>query len=97
MNLMVAVRRFRFADVNLEPGETFYARPAMAASLKKLGRAKDAPDETRAAVYQRRDMRAEQAPVTVSIIDDLRAQYEVKFGRKPDRRWKETRLRQELI
>ena len=29
-------------------------------------------------------------------IDDLRAEYEVKFGEKPDKRWKEARLLEKL-
>lgn len=96
MKLMVATRKFMFAGCVLEPDERFYARAPMAEALKKLRRAEEVTEEPAAPVYERRDMRAAVPVVAVSAIDDLRARYEAKHGKKADRRWKEARLRSEI-
>jgi hypothetical protein len=101
MQLLVAMRRFMFAGTTVEENEKFYAKPAHAKVLKTLGRAEDAPDDTSsspalppAPTYQRRDMQA--VLPGVSVIDDLRGQYRMKFGTDANRRWREARLRKEL-
>lgn len=96
MQLMVAIRDFRFSGADLTAGETFFARDGMARSLIALGRAEIAPERVSAHVYGRRDMQSAPAPITVSVTDDLRSRYETKFSKKPDGRWKDARLRAEL-
>lgn len=91
MNLLVAIKEFRFAGTTVKPKDRFFARPAMAKVLKTLGRAEDAPDLPGA---------ANTVHAAVKKIDDelskLREEYEVRFGKKPDGRWKAGRLRDEL-
>lgn len=91
MNLLVAKRRFQFDGATLEPNERFFARPEMAKVLKKLGRADDAPD-----IPQQAEVVQKAAEKVDDELTTLRADYEDRFGRKPDGRWKVERLRNEL-
>lgn len=91
MNLLVAIKEFRFAGTTVKPNERFFARSAMAKVLKTLGRAEDAPDLPHV---------ADTVQAAVERVDDelstLRTEYETRFGKKPDGRWKVGRLRDEL-
>lgn len=95
MNLLVAIREFRFAGTTVKPNQRFFARPEMAKVLKTLGRAEDAPD-----IPQMADT-VKAAVDKVGNVDNdelstLREEYEVRFGKKPDGRWKAPRLRDEI-
>jgi hypothetical protein len=90
MERMIAERSFEYAGTRVEPGEQFFAQSGHVPFLTKTRRASRYSPPT----YQRRDMQA--AAVRVDNIDDLRTRYETKFGKKPNKRWREARLRAEL-
>lgn len=92
MNLLIAIREFRFAGTTVKPNQRFFARPEMAKVLKTLGRAEDAPDIPQIADA----VQAAVDKVDNDELSTLREEYEVRFGKKPDGRWKAQRLRDEI-
>lgn len=97
-------RPIKVSGRKVKEGEEFSVNDKTANLLKILGHAEDAPKVVH--TYQRRDMRAAEPPLHVSVspsastynnpLYSARAAYERKTGEKPDLRWGLARLKEEL-
>lgn len=104
---LVATRQMMYATRRLVAGQPFEASPRDAKILKALKRAVDAPAEEPPKPQAPPPPSPPEPQPTVTDssdeptrqpdeIDGLRAAYETRFGKAPDRRWGAARLKEEL-